>query len=129
MHAHLDHTYAAALSPSCSPVTNEAILPRLPDPWPHLLSKAALAKDFGYQGAQIDGDQDEEVTQAGLWRLCAHVLPFPEEISPESVLMPMVERPPIDNQVEVAYELPIQEPGRLNVNEGLPNDSQVDGRQ
>ena len=49
--------------------------------------------------------------------------------SSESVLMLMDERPPIDNQVEVAYELPIQEPGHLNLNKGLPNDSQVDGRQ
>ena len=43
--------------------------------------------------------------------------------------MPMDERPPIDNQVEVAYELPIQESGHLDLNEGLPSDSQVDGRQ
>ena len=38
--------------------------------------------------------------------------------SSESVLMLMDERPPNDNQVEVAYELPIQESGHLNLNEG-----------
>ena len=50
--------------------------------------------------------------------------------SSQSVLFLMDTRePPPDSPVEVVYELPIQESGHLNLNEGLPNDSQADGRQ